>query len=171
MQTTHSRIILIIIIIFADGVTQRQIFDKTIQVNQLNVVEAHGILLLRAEKGLYKNYLFENTTCLNQKIIFKHNFSSIPSILHFILYFFFQYKCNLDYSYFYLSIYEFSFLLLSTCPYYVRSIPLIFPVLLLLLNFILYVYSNLIKLEQTIIHLNIFVSSNFICIASIIFNV
>ncbi|XP_050432904.1 GTPase-activating Rap/Ran-GAP domain-like protein 3 [Adelges cooleyi] len=34
-----------------DGVSQRQIFDKVIQANQLNVVEAHGILLFRAEKG------------------------------------------------------------------------------------------------------------------------
>lgn len=37
----------------ADGVSQRQIFDKTIQANQLNVVEAHGILLFRAERGTY----------------------------------------------------------------------------------------------------------------------
>lgn len=37
----------------ADGVSQRQIFDKTIQANQLNVVEAHGILLFRAERGMY----------------------------------------------------------------------------------------------------------------------
>lgn len=51
--------------VFADGVTQRQIFDKTIQVNQLNVVEAHGILLLRAEKGLYEEiFFFVNTTRL-----------------------------------------------------------------------------------------------------------
>nr|XP_018899478.1 PREDICTED: GTPase-activating Rap/Ran-GAP domain-like protein 3 isoform X1 [Bemisia tabaci] len=34
-----------------DGVTHKQIFDKSLQVKQLHVVEAHGILLLRADKG------------------------------------------------------------------------------------------------------------------------
>ncbi|XP_050528670.1 GTPase-activating Rap/Ran-GAP domain-like protein 3 isoform X2 [Daktulosphaira vitifoliae] len=37
--------------IIEDSVSQRQIFDKVIQANQLNVIEAHGILLFRAEKG------------------------------------------------------------------------------------------------------------------------
>ncbi|XP_025208054.1 GTPase-activating Rap/Ran-GAP domain-like protein 3 isoform X1 [Melanaphis sacchari] len=39
------------VFVIEDGVSQRQIFDKTIQANQLNVVEAHGILLFRTEKG------------------------------------------------------------------------------------------------------------------------
>jgi hypothetical protein len=58
-------------------VSQRQIFDKTIQANQLNVVEAHGILLFRTEKGTYVFYngeqqhstcscLFEKTPCYHQ---------------------------------------------------------------------------------------------------------
>lgn len=34
-----------------EGMTHRLIFDKTLPVKQLSVVEAHGILLLRAEKG------------------------------------------------------------------------------------------------------------------------
>lgn len=39
------------IIIITEGVTHRQIFDKSVQVKQLNCVEAHGILLLRVDKG------------------------------------------------------------------------------------------------------------------------
>ncbi|KAK8750165.1 hypothetical protein OTU49_015270, partial [Cherax quadricarinatus] len=34
-----------------EGVAHRLIFDKSVQVKQLSVVEAHGILLLRADKG------------------------------------------------------------------------------------------------------------------------
>ncbi|XP_022244484.1 GTPase-activating Rap/Ran-GAP domain-like protein 3 [Limulus polyphemus] len=34
-----------------EGVTHRPIFDKTVQIKHLNVVEAHGILLFRADKG------------------------------------------------------------------------------------------------------------------------
>ncbi|KFM72712.1 GTPase-activating Rap/Ran-GAP domain-like protein 3, partial [Stegodyphus mimosarum] len=34
-----------------EGVSHRLIFDKSLQVKQLSVVEAHGILLLRADKG------------------------------------------------------------------------------------------------------------------------
>ncbi|XP_054270708.1 GTPase-activating Rap/Ran-GAP domain-like protein 3 isoform X2 [Macrosteles quadrilineatus] len=34
-----------------DGVSHKQIFDKSISVKQLSVVEAHGILLFRADKG------------------------------------------------------------------------------------------------------------------------
>lgn len=37
-----------IILFFPDGTSHRQIFDKSLQVRQLNVVEPHGILLLRA---------------------------------------------------------------------------------------------------------------------------
>lgn len=34
-----------------EGVAHRPIFDKNVQVKQLSVVEAHGILLIRADKG------------------------------------------------------------------------------------------------------------------------
>ncbi|GFQ93657.1 hypothetical protein TNCT_320061, partial [Trichonephila clavata] len=34
-----------------EGTSHRLIFDKSLQVKQLSVVEAHGILLLRADKG------------------------------------------------------------------------------------------------------------------------
>lgn len=34
-----------------DKPTQRVIFDKTLTVKQLSVVEAHGILLMRIDKG------------------------------------------------------------------------------------------------------------------------
>lgn len=34
--------------LLADGNSHRLVFDKTLQVKQLNVVEPHGILLLRA---------------------------------------------------------------------------------------------------------------------------
>ncbi|XP_024080604.1 GTPase-activating Rap/Ran-GAP domain-like protein 3 isoform X2 [Cimex lectularius] len=34
-----------------DGLSHKQIFDKSVVIKQLNVVEAHGILLFRADKG------------------------------------------------------------------------------------------------------------------------
>ncbi|XP_076316326.1 GTPase-activating Rap/Ran-GAP domain-like protein 3 [Tachypleus tridentatus] len=34
-----------------EGLTHRPIFDKTVQIKELNVVEAHGILLFRVDKG------------------------------------------------------------------------------------------------------------------------
>ena len=36
---------------FAEGAFPRMIFDKTVVIKQLNVVEAHGLLLFRADKG------------------------------------------------------------------------------------------------------------------------
>ncbi|RZF36202.1 hypothetical protein LSTR_LSTR008528 [Laodelphax striatellus] len=39
------------VFVVEDGSSHRQIFDKTITIKQLNVVEAHGILLFRADKG------------------------------------------------------------------------------------------------------------------------
>ncbi|XP_075227777.1 GTPase-activating Rap/Ran-GAP domain-like protein 3 isoform X2 [Lycorma delicatula] len=39
------------VFVVEDGISHRQIFDKAILVKQLNVVEAHGILLFRADKG------------------------------------------------------------------------------------------------------------------------
>ncbi|XP_068243929.1 GTPase-activating Rap/Ran-GAP domain-like protein 3 [Palaemon carinicauda] len=36
---------------FKEGVAHRPIFDKSVQVKQLSVVEAHGILLIRVDKG------------------------------------------------------------------------------------------------------------------------
>ena len=34
-----------------EGAFPRLIFDKTVVIKQLNVVEAHGLLLFRADKG------------------------------------------------------------------------------------------------------------------------
>lgn len=34
-----------------DGISHKQIIDKSVSIRQLNVVEAHGILLFRADKG------------------------------------------------------------------------------------------------------------------------
>ncbi len=34
-----------------EGGTCRMIFDKTVQIKQLTVVEAHGILLVRTDRG------------------------------------------------------------------------------------------------------------------------
>ncbi|XP_076359902.1 GTPase-activating Rap/Ran-GAP domain-like protein 3 isoform X2 [Tachypleus tridentatus] len=39
------------VFLLEEGTAHRPIFDKTIQAKQLNVVEAHGILLFRADKG------------------------------------------------------------------------------------------------------------------------
>ncbi|XP_022643618.1 GTPase-activating Rap/Ran-GAP domain-like protein 3 isoform X3 [Varroa destructor] len=39
------------IYIIEEGLQHRQIFDKSVQVKQLSVVEAHGILLLRTDRG------------------------------------------------------------------------------------------------------------------------
>ena len=36
---------------FVEGAFPRLIFDKTVVIKQLNVVEAHGLLLFRADKG------------------------------------------------------------------------------------------------------------------------
>jgi hypothetical protein len=37
--------------LFAESMSHRLVFDKTVAVKQLHVVEAHGILLFRADKG------------------------------------------------------------------------------------------------------------------------
>ncbi|XP_065200520.1 GTPase-activating Rap/Ran-GAP domain-like protein 3 isoform X3 [Planococcus citri] len=39
------------VFVVEDGISHRQIIDKSVSIRQLNVVEAHGILLLRADKG------------------------------------------------------------------------------------------------------------------------
>jgi len=36
---------------FTEGLPPRTIFDKTVSVKQLSVVEPHGLLVLRSEKG------------------------------------------------------------------------------------------------------------------------
>lgn len=47
-------------ILFIDGNSHRLIFDKSLQVKQLNIVEPHGILLLRAGQSCRegKVYIF-----------------------------------------------------------------------------------------------------------------
>lgn len=35
----------------SDGISHRQIIEKSVSIRQLSVVEAHGILLFRADKG------------------------------------------------------------------------------------------------------------------------
>ncbi|KAE9540657.1 hypothetical protein AGLY_003902 [Aphis glycines] len=65
-----------------NGVSQRQIFDKTIQANQLNVVEAHGILLFRTEKGacvIYNNEDNRQSTrsCLYETKSFYHQSNNV----------------------------------------------------------------------------------------------
>jgi hypothetical protein len=37
--------------------SHRLVFDKTVAVKQLHVVEAHGILLFRADKGTSRNFI------------------------------------------------------------------------------------------------------------------
>lgn len=45
-------------IFLTDGVSHKQIFDKSVLVKQLHVVEAHGILLFRADKGkILRHYI------------------------------------------------------------------------------------------------------------------
>ena len=39
------------LLLFTDSMYHRLIFDRTVCVKQLNVVEAHGILLMKADKG------------------------------------------------------------------------------------------------------------------------
>ena len=40
-----------------EGGTCRMIFDKTVLIKQLTVVEAHGILLVRTDRGLFESTL------------------------------------------------------------------------------------------------------------------
>lgn len=51
-------VLMLIISTFTEGASHRMIFDKTMQVKQLSVVEAHGILLLRADKGKIQSSCF-----------------------------------------------------------------------------------------------------------------
>jgi hypothetical protein len=41
--------------LFSESMSHRLVFDKTVAVKQLHVVEAHGILLFRADKGTSEN--------------------------------------------------------------------------------------------------------------------
>jgi hypothetical protein len=48
--------------LFSESMSHRLMFDKTVAVKQLHVVEAHGILLFRADKGTGFNPLCLNNT-------------------------------------------------------------------------------------------------------------
>jgi hypothetical protein len=52
--------------LFTESMSHRLVFDKTVAVKQLHVVEAHGILLFRADKGNLSNFLiYFMSTALN----------------------------------------------------------------------------------------------------------
>ena len=46
-----------------EGGSCRMIFDKTVQIKQLTVVEAHGILLVRSDRGT--RYILDNAALTN----------------------------------------------------------------------------------------------------------
>ena len=39
-------------IIVLDGIVPRLIFDKSVSVKQISVIEPHGLLILRTDKGM-----------------------------------------------------------------------------------------------------------------------
>ena len=39
---------------YLEGSLPRMIIDKSVQIKQLNVVEAYGLLIFRADKGMYR---------------------------------------------------------------------------------------------------------------------
>lgn len=57
------------VFLIEEGLTHRMIFDKTVQVKQISVVEAHGILLFRTDRGresrvhVFRLTDFEGDTC------------------------------------------------------------------------------------------------------------
>lgn len=51
MYRNNSTCIISFIFFPTEGVRPRMLFDKTVSIKQLNVVEAHGILIFRADKG------------------------------------------------------------------------------------------------------------------------
>lgn len=73
-----------------EGVAHRAIFDKSVQVKQLSVVEAHGILLLRVDKGTSQYSHFHTMTCTTTSFLFSQHdqccilllpFQHTPSLL------------------------------------------------------------------------------------------
>jgi len=47
-----------------EGLPPRLVFDRTVSVKQLSVVEAHGLLLLRRDKGRGHNKDFDHAFLL-----------------------------------------------------------------------------------------------------------